>query len=103
MANGTTDEKLARADRIKEQSARAQQAGEQHQKATRNAIASIRELLPGRDLPPYRAEMESDSQVTAGPSGLTAKGIPRFAWWPISIGIGLAIAMFAWAAIQLAR
>lgn len=90
MPNG--GEAQARADRYRARY-------EQNAKARRNGL----ERYGARDLPPYRVEMESDSQVTAGPQGLTAKGIPRFAWWPISIGIGLAIVMFAWRAIQLAR
>lgn len=92
MANGTTDEKLARADRIKEQSARAQQQAEQHQKATRNAIASIREILPDRDLPPYRAEMDSSSELTA--PGITAKmPLPERA--RLAIGYALAVVLVA--------
>ena len=57
MANGTTDEKTARADRILEQSAKAQRAAEQSRQGTQNAIRNLRESAqlarqPGSE--PYR-------------------------------------------------
>lgn len=77
MANGTTRESLARADRMRERH-------EQDQKATRNALTNMRCARGERDLPSYR---ESDSEITANTQGLHARGIPRFAWWMLGLGI----------------
>lgn len=84
MANGTTRHELARADRIRERQA-------QDQKATRNALNNLRAATgePRRELPSYR---ESDSEITANTQGLHARGIPRFAWWMLGLGIMIFIA-----------
>lgn len=92
MANGTTDEKVARADRIREQSEKAQRAAELNRRATANAIAAIR----GRELPPYREEMDSgEVTVNTGVFQGSVKGVPRWA-------LGLAIVGVAAAAIAIA-
>jgi hypothetical protein len=66
VANGTSDEKVARADRIAEQSRLAQAKAKQEQQATANALANMRRLAePGTE--PYREEMDSVSEVAAGP------------------------------------
>ncbi len=75
MANGTHDEKLARADRIAEQSAKAARKAEQNRRGTQNAIANLR----GSQLQPYREEMDSNSEVTIGKEGIKAKGLPPWA------------------------
>ena len=91
MANGTSDEKLARADRIKEQSDKAQKQAEQHRRGTANAIAALREAT-ARELPPYRAEMDSSSELTA--PGITAKmPLPERA--RLAIGYALAVVLVA--------
>jgi hypothetical protein len=78
MANGTKHESIARADRMRERQA-------QDQKATRNAMEGLRRAAgEARELPSYR---ESDSEITANTQGLHAKGIPRFAWWMLGLGI----------------
>lgn len=95
MANGTSDEKLARADRIKEQSVKAQKRAEQHQKATANAIAAIR----NRELPAYRDSMDS-GEVTANTSGLHLKGIPRESWKWIALASAFFIACLGLAVVR---
>ena len=81
MANGTTNEKLARADRIREQSEKSARAADLNRRATANAIAALR----GRELPPYREEMDSgEVTVNTGVFQGSVKGIPRWA-------LGLAI------------
>lgn len=100
MANGTTDEKLAKADRIREKSAKAQHKADQNRKATQNAIAELRRS----QLQPYRAEMESEDSTVTGPGGITAKlPIPRAGRLAIGIGLGVlficvgaAIVLRAW-------
>ncbi len=83
MANGTTHQAIARADRMRERQ-------EQDQKATRNALNNMRQTAgQGRELPAYR---ESDSEITANAQGLHARGIPRFAWWMLGLGIMIFIA-----------
>jgi hypothetical protein len=78
MANGTIKESIARADRMRERQ-------EQDRKATRNALEGLRRVSSGvRELQPYR---ESDSEITANTQGLHARGIPRFAWWMLGLGI----------------
>lgn len=53
MANGTIHREVARADRIRE-------GQKPEQQARKNAISNL------RDLPIYREEMESNSEVTVG-------------------------------------
>lgn len=91
MANGTIDEKIARADRIREQSLKSQRTAELNKRATMNTIASLRS--GGRELPLYREEMDSVSEVTVdwGPMKAQAKAIPQWA-------LGLAIVALAIAA-----
>lgn len=93
MANGTHDEKLARADRIAEQSAKAARKAEQNRRGTQNAIANLR----GSQLQPYREEMDSNSEVTVDLKNLQgqAKGIP-------SRALGVAIIILAIAAAVVA-
>lgn len=91
MANGTHDEKLARADRIREQSLKAQQRAEQHRKATMNAINRLRELEP------YREDMDSVSEVTIGTDGVKAKAPP---WALLALGILALVAFVSWLVIR---
>ncbi len=66
MANGTTHREIARADRLRERH-------KQDQQATKNAINNL------RDLPAYREETESNSEITVGIGErvkVGAKGIP---------------------------
>lgn len=92
MANGTTDEKIARADRIAEQSRLAQAKAEQDRQATANALANLRRLQPGQE--PYREEMDSVSEVTIGKEGLKVKS--HSPWLTLALA-ALALAAFvAW-------
>lgn len=93
MANGTTKESIARADRMRERQ-------EQDQRATRNALEQLRRTAPGAQ--PYREEMDSVSEVTAGPQGISARGIPREAWKWIGVGIALSIVLIAASLVILA-
>lgn len=93
MANGTTKESIARADRMRERQ-------EQDQRATRNALEQLRRTAPGSQ--PYREEMDSVSEITAGTDGLKAKGIPREGWKVISWGIALSIVLIAASLVILA-
>ncbi len=90
MANGSSHEGPARADRLREQFSR-------NQRMRQTALATQSE---NRDLPSYR---ESDSEITANTSGLHAKGIPRFAWWMIGAGIALFLACVGIAIVRLAN
>ena len=65
MANGTVHEKVARADRIREQTEKNRRTAELNSRATANAIAALR----GEELPTYREEMDS-GEVTLNTGGL---------------------------------
>lgn len=98
MANGTVDEKVARADRIREQSLKSQKTAELNRRATLNAIEGLREDT--RSLPPYREEMDSVSEVTAnwGPVKVHAKALPQWA-----LGLTLLILAIAAAIVLVMR
>lgn len=92
MANGTTHREIARADRMRERQA-------QEQKATQNAIGNIRELT--RELPPYREELGSNSEVTMGfgeKVKVGAKGIP-----PRALGFSIGVLAIAAAIVAILR
>lgn len=92
MANGTTHKEIARADRMRERQA-------QERKATKNAIANLRDAA--RDLPAYREEQDSVSEVTVGIGErvkVGAKGIP-----PRALGLTLVILALAAAAVAILR
>lgn len=85
MANGTIHRTIARADRLREQQKPDQQA-------TTNAINNLREL------PMYREEMESNSEVTVGfgeKLKVGAKGIPSKALGAALIILAVAAAIVA--------
>lgn len=95
MANGTLDEKVARADRISERSLQDQARAEQHRKATANALETLRRsapITPGSE--PYRAEMESVSEVTIGKDGVKVKS--RAPWLQFAISLLVFLAFVAW-------
>lgn len=92
MPSGSSTPEVARADRIREKAA-------QKRRGTRNAIAALR-TAPGSQ--PYREEMDSVSEVTAGPQGISARGIPREAWKWIGVGIALSIVLIAASLVILA-
>ena len=93
MANGTADEKVARADRIAEQSRLAQAKAKQEQQATANALANMRRLAePGAE--PYRAEMDSVSEVTIGKEGVKVRS--RAPWLQFGISLLAFLAFIAW-------
>ena len=93
MANGTADEKIARADRIAEQSRLAQAKAKQERQATANALANMRRLAePGAE--PYRAEMDSVSEVTVGREGIRVKA--RSPWVTVVLSAFALIAFVAW-------
>lgn len=92
MANGTIHKEIARADRIRE-------AQGQHQKASRNAIANLREAIPGSEQ--YREDMDSVSEVTVGIGErvkVGAKGIP-----PKALGFAIAVLALAAAVVAILR
>ncbi len=93
MANGTTKREIAQADRMRERQ-------EQDQKATRNALDALRRAAPGTQ--PYREEMDSVSEVTAGTNGFSAKGIPKEGWKVISWGFAIGIILIAAAIVVIA-
>lgn len=82
MASGGSHEGPARGDRIRE-------IGAKHDRWLQRAIDEERAKNGERDLPNYR---ESDSEITANAQGLHARGIPRFAWWMLGLGIMIFIA-----------
>lgn len=93
MANGTKHEKLARADRIAEQSRLAQAKAKQEQQATANALANMRRLAePGAE--PYRAEMDSVSEVTVGKEGISVKA--RSPWVTLTLAFFALVAFLGW-------
>ena len=98
MANGTYDEKIARADRIKEQSLKSQRTAELNKRATMNTIASLREDT--RSLPVYREEMDSVSEVTVnwGPMKAHVKALP-----PWMLGAAIIILTIAAAIVLVMR
>jgi hypothetical protein len=90
VANGTTDERLARADRILEQSRKAQLSAEQSRKATRNAIANLRETASL----PARGEMDSQNEFVLGKEGVKLSG--GSPWTLFGFGVLLLTAFVAW-------
>jgi hypothetical protein len=88
VANGSTDERIARADRIVEQSRKAQERAEQHRKGTVNAIAAVRRA----QLPSYTDENEI-SEVTIGKEGVKAKAPP---WTLLGLALLALAAFMAW-------
>src|SRR5690348_3714299 len=94
MANGTTDEKTARADRILEQSAKAQRAAEQSRQGMQNAIRNLRESVTQPASEPYRAEMDSVSEVTVGKEGISVKA--RSPWVTLTLAFFALVAFLGW-------
>lgn len=93
MANGTVDEKVARADRIREQSAIEQRRAEQNRRGTQNALAALKQSnAPGSE--PYREEMDSVSEVTIGKEGVVVKS--RAPWLQFAISLLAFLAFIAW-------
>lgn len=91
MANGTHDEKLARADRIAEQSAKAARKAEQNRRGTLNAIANLRNSPTGEH---YRVEMDS-GEIDLEKLGVKATGIPRWALGVAIVTLAIAAAIVA--------
>lgn len=95
MANGTKSEKIARADRIAEQSRLAQAKADQDRQATANALENLRRLQPGQEH--YREEMDSvtETELTVGKDGVTTKlkGAPPWLILVLSLA-ALALAAF---------
>jgi hypothetical protein len=94
MANGTSDERIARADRIAEQSAKAQRDTEQNRRGTQNAIAKLREAAGQPGSEPYRAEMDSVSEVTLGREGVKIKA--RSPWVTVVLAGFALVAFLGW-------
>jgi len=84
LANGSSFEGPARADRLREKYARMH-------KRTQDKLDAARELAP------YREEMDSVSEVTLGKDGLRAKGPP---WVLIVISVLVFAAFVAWLLIR---
>ncbi len=87
MANGSHHEGPARGDRLREKYARLQ----------RRAQTKLDRVPLSRDLPAYREEMDSVSEVTLGKDGLKAKGPP---WVLIVISVLVFAAFVAWLLIR---
>ncbi len=88
MANGSHHEGPARADRLREKYARMH-------KRTQAKLDAVREL------PPYREEMESNSEVTVGIGEkvkVGAKGIP-----PKALGFAIGVLAIAAAIVAILR
>ncbi len=84
MANGSSHEGPARADRYREKY-------ERMFRRTQSKLDAVRELAP------YREEMDSVSEVTLGKEGLRAKGPP---WVLIVISVLVFAAFVAWLLIR---
>lgn len=93
MANGSHREGPARADRLREENAK-------HARYLQRMLDEERSTKPGTQ--PYREEFDSVSEVTAGPDGLKAKGIPREGWKVISWGFAIGMVLIASAILMLA-
>jgi hypothetical protein len=91
MANGTTDEKIARAERLREQSTKAQFVAEQNRRGTQNAIANLRRSR----LPSYN-DTDEVSEVTANVRGIHARtSLPRAGRLALAIGMTVLLLAFA--------
>lgn len=89
MANGSHKEGPAYADRLREKYAKHNRMT---QRALDNARVPVSDKPPGSE--PYRAEMDSVSEVTLGKEGIKVKGAPP--WLLLGLG-ALALAAFvAW-------
>ena len=91
MANGSGHEGHARGDRYREKYAK-------HHKRTQQKLDAI---PIARDLPAYREEMDSVSEVTVGIGErvkVGAKGIP-----PKALGFAIAVLALAAAAVSILR
>lgn len=85
MANGSHHEGPARADRLREKYARMH----------KRTQAKLDKVPIARDLPAYREEMDSVSEVTVEKLGIRAKGIPGKALGAALIILALAAAVVA--------
>ena len=88
MANGSSHEGPARADRYREKY-------ERMFRRTQSKLDAVRELAP------YREEMDSVSEVTVGIGDkhkVTAKGIP-----PLALGAAIVVIALAAAAVAILR
>lgn len=91
MASGTFDRDVARADRIREQSAKDQRVADMNRRARDNAVAALR----GTALPEYREEMDSEVTVNTGVFQGSLKGVPRFALGAAIVVVAIAAAIVA--------
>ncbi len=97
MPSGSGREEVARADRMRERAA-------QKRRGTKNGLDALRDAEATlRDLPAYREEFDSVSEVTAGPQGLKARGSPREAWKWIGVGIAVFLVCLGAAVVMAAR
>lgn len=88
MANGSGAEGPARGDRYREKYARM----------FKRTQAKLDQVPISRDLPAYREEMDSVSEVTVERLGLKAKGIP-----PRALGFAIAVLALAAAVVAILR
>lgn len=87
MANGSSHEGPARGDRIREKYA----------SMFRRTQAELDKVPLPRDLPAYREDMDSVSEVTLGKEGLKAKGPP---WVLLAISLICLAAFVAWLVVR---
>ncbi len=81
MASGNgTHESGARAERLRNENRK-------HERGIQNGFDNLR-----RDLPPYRAEMESEVSEVKVPGGMAKLPIPRVGRIAIGVGLGLLFA-----------
>ncbi len=90
MGNGSHKEGPARADRLREKYAK-------HNRMTQRALDEARRpvsSLPPPGSEPYRAEMDSVSEVTLGKEGIKVKS--RAPWLQFGISLLAFLAFIAW-------
>ena len=91
MANGSSHEGPARADRLREK----------YERMHRRAQGKLDAVPISRELPAYREEQDSNSEVTVGIGErvkVGAKGIP-----PRALGFAIAVLALAAAAVAILR
>lgn len=91
MANGSSHEGPARADRLREK----------YERMHRRAQTKLDVVPINRELPAYREEMDSHSEVTVGIGErvkVGAKGIP-----PRALGFAIGVLALATAAVAILR
>jgi hypothetical protein len=92
VANGSSDERIARADRIIEQSRKAAEAADQSRKATQNSIANLRESASLSSQ--ARSELDTQNEFVLGKDGVKFRG--GSPWALFGFGLLLLVAFIVW-------